>query len=95
MFIELYCKKAFEDLLGHFVVGDIYSGNLDIRDESMFKFHLNWILRHVNNGDFKIVAPWKYTKAHINQDLINNRYVVPLIEYCEAFYNKWNVPFRV
>lgn len=87
MFIDLYCQKSFSDFFGSFTEGEIYGGNFDIKDEK-FAFRLNWMLKRVNEGKLKIVAPWKYTTQHINQDLLGNILVKPLIEYCESYYDR-------
>lgn len=88
MFIELYCQKSFSDFFGSFAEGEIYGCNFDIKNEKIFAFRLKWMLKRVSEGDLKIVAPWKYTKQHINQDLLGNFLVEPLIEYCESYYNR-------
>jgi hypothetical protein len=88
MKVEFLCEKDLKDMSFDCKEGKLYYIMYDT-DFKFFDHAVNeHLVKRLNQGYLKIVAPWRYLPKH--REFVSEIYpkITKLTEYCEEFYKK-------
>ena len=83
--VDLFCLKDIKDISFDCTNGNIYSVILDT-NSSYFGSHIKHLVTRLNDGSFKVNAPWRYIPKH--REYVPEVYslISELTNWCENFY---------
>jgi len=83
--VDFFCLKDIEDIAFNCTSGNMYSVILDT-NSPYFGIHIKHLVTRLNEGYFKVNAPWKYIPKH--REFPSNIYslISELTNWCENYY---------
>jgi len=83
--VDLFCLKDIKDFSFDCTSGNMYSIILDT-NSFYFGSHIKHLVTRLNDGNFKVNAPWRYIPKHC--EFVPEVYslISELTNWCENYY---------